>query len=216
MNIEMKQTYDNHKQVSSSINQKSKIINAWREKKKKSSNVFEWKESDEEKKPSLNWRKQLNGREKISQMEIALHAATGAIDEDLAIILYAQCSMAAGLDSMINSKTQVTAPNIILSSLTALRPQDELEGMLITRMISLHFQSMKYLIMAGKEGQPAQGIDININRSTKLMRMFNESVEALNRYRRKGEQRVVVQHMQVNDGGKAIVSGTIETTGGGK
>jgi hypothetical protein len=30
-------------------------------------------------------------------------------------------------------------------------------------------------------------------------------IETLMKYRRKGEQRVVVQHVNVNDGGKAIV-----------
>ena len=33
--------------------------------------------------------------------------------------------------------------------------------------------------------------------------------EALARYRRKGEQKVVVQHVNVNDGGKAIVGNMI-------
>lgn len=35
----------------------------------------------------------------------------------------------------------------------ALKPQDETEGMLIARLISLHFQSMKYLSCTNYEGQ---------------------------------------------------------------
>lgn len=49
--------------------------------------------------------------------------------------------------------------------------------------------------------------------ATKLLRLHNETVEAINKYRRGGEQRVVVQHVQVNEGGKAIVGGVLN--GGG-
>ena len=59
-------------------------------------------------------------------------------------------------------------------------------------------------------------IDNNLNNATKCMRLHNETLEALNRYRRKGEQRVKVvhQYVQVNEGGQAVV--TAETRGGGK
>jgi hypothetical protein len=39
----------------------------------------------------------------------------------------------------------------------------------------------------------------------KLTRTFAAQVEALKRYRSSGEQRVTVEHVTVNDGGKAIV-----------
>ena len=39
-------------------------------------------------------------------------------------------------------------------------------------------------------------------------------VDTLTRYRRKGEQKVIVQHANVNDGGKAIV-GNFQNGGGG-
>jgi len=49
----------------------------------------------------------------------------------------------------------------------------------------------------------------------KLLRLHNETIEALSRYRRGGEQKVVVQHVNVNNGGQAIV-GNVEARGGGK
>jgi hypothetical protein len=60
--------------------------------------------------------------------------------------------------------------------------------------------------------------DLYLNRAIKLGRLYNETLEALNRYRRKGEQRVTVQHhhnqqVNVSDGGKAVVTG--QMTGGG-
>ena len=52
-------------------------------------------------------------------------------------------------------------------------------------------------------------IEFNMKCAIKLLRLHNETTEALARYRRKGEQKVVVQHVNVNDGGKAIVGNMI-------
>ena len=39
----------------------------------------------------------------------------------------------------------------------------------------------------------------------KLVRTFTTQIEALKRYRTGGQQRVVVEHVTVNEGGQAIV-----------
>ena len=46
-----------------------------------------------------------------------------------------------------------------------------------------------------------------LKHAIKLLRLHNETVEALSRYRRKGERRVVVQHVTIEGGGQAIVGG---------
>ena len=48
-------------------------------------------------------------------------------------------------------------------------------------------------------------IDSNLNRGTKLLRTFLMQLEALNRHRSKGEQKMVVEHVHVHSGGQAIV-----------
>ncbi len=48
----------------------------------------------------------------------------------------------------------------------------------------------------------------------KLARIFTAQVEALKRYRTGGEQRVVVEHVHVHEGGRAIV-GTVNQGGRG-
>ncbi len=68
---------------------------------------------------------------------------------------------------------------------------------------------MHFMSRVTNPKQSEQGIDLNINRATKLMRLHNETVEALSKYRRKGEQKVTVIHknQQVNvNGGQAIVN----------
>jgi hypothetical protein len=48
----------------------------------------------------------------------------------------------------------------------------------------------------------------------KLARTFASQIEALKKYRSGGEQTIKVQHVTVNDGGKAIV-GNVSQGGGG-
>ena len=101
----------------------------------------------------------------------------------------------------------------ILDGLHSLKPSDEIEGMLVTRLIALHFQINKYMIFLSSLGLTVEQVDSCINRSAKLTRLYNETLETLMRYRRKGEQKFLVQHVNVNDGGRAIV-GNFETGGG--
>ena len=54
-----------------------------------------------------------------------------------------------------------------------------------------------------------QQIDSAERRFNKLARTFTAQVEALKRYRSKGEQKVTVEHVHVHDGGQAIV-GNVE------
>jgi hypothetical protein len=71
---------------------------------------------------------------------------------------------------------------------------------------------MKFLGRALLEGQTPQGIDANVLRATRLMRVFVEQLEAMARLKGKsGQQRVVVEHVTVNDGGQAIV-GAVATS----
>lgn len=96
-----------------------------------------------------------------------------------------------------------------------MKPADEFEGMLISRILVLHNQAMHFMSIAAASGQAQALIDLNINRASKLMRLQNETQEVLNRYRRKGEQKVIVQHVNVNNGGQAaFVAGDLNRGGG--
>ena len=54
----------------------------------------------------------------------------------------------------------------------------------------------------------------NLNQANKLSRTYATLVEALNRHRGKGQQKVTVEHVHVHAGGRAVV-GMVETPGGG-
>lgn len=59
------------------------------------------------------------------------------------------------------------------------------------------------------ENVPQQ--DSAVNALIKLGRTFTTQMEALNRYRSGGEQKVTVQHVNVSEGGQAIVGNVTPT-----
>lgn len=110
---------------------------------------------------------------------------------------------------------QLKAQNILLQSLADNGVKDPTEAKLFMQADTLFKQGMKYLARAEDSDMIPQA-DFYMKNATKLLRLHNETVEAISRYRRGGEQKVTVQHVQVNDGGKAIVGGVFEGGGGNK
>jgi hypothetical protein len=55
--------------------------------------------------------------------------------------------------------------------------------------------------------------NVYLNGASKLLTRHHETLEVLLKYRRKGEQRVYVEHVHVHSGGQAIVGNV--TTGSG-
>ena len=54
-----------------------------------------------------------------------------------------------------------------------------------------------------------------LNAAGRLMASFQDGMATLHKMRRGGRQVVTVQHVQVSDGGQAVVAGTVEPSGGG-
>jgi hypothetical protein len=141
--------------------------------------------------------------------------ATGAKASIFGTMLLNSCVNAGGFNfDKMEKKEAERIFDAILDALHSLKPNDEIEGMLVTRLIALHFQIHKYMIFLSSLGLTVEQVDSCINRSAKLTRLYNETLETLMRYRRKGEQKFLVQHVNVNEGGRAIV-GNLETGGGG-
>lgn len=61
--------------------------------------------------------------------------------------------------------------------------------------------------------QSSEGVSENINRAVKLTRTYTAQMEALLKYRNRGGQQITVQHVQVNEGGQAVV-GNVSNKGG--
>ena len=95
--------------------------------------------------------------------------------------------------------------DVAMSMLLDIKPKDELEGMLAAQMIAVQVTSMNMSSRIMTKGQSREGIASYVNNMTKLMRTFTTQLEALQKYRGKCNQTIQVQHVQVNDGGQAVV-----------
>ena len=114
----------------------------------------------------------------------------------------------ASLNQLINAScknTNLTSVNGCLAALAGMKPRDELENMLVSQMIAVHNLAMEMSRRAILPDQTFEGIDANVNRMTKLMRTYAQLVDALQKHRNKGNQKITVQHVQVNNGGKAVI-----------
>ena len=95
--------------------------------------------------------------------------------------------------------------NGTLAAVAGTAPSDETEAMLALQMTATHNAVMETLSLAMCNQSSAENFDRLMNTFTKLSRTYAAQVEALSRYRGKGQQKVVVEHVHVHAGGQAIV-----------
>ena len=96
--------------------------------------------------------------------------------------------------------------NAILPLLYGLHPRDVLETMLFMQMIGVHNVNMELMRRALHASQIDKGVEANVRQLNALTKVFISQMEALQKYRGKAaQQKVVVEHVHVNQGGQAIV-----------
>ena len=103
--------------------------------------------------------------------------------------------------------------NFMLSLVIGVEPEDQVEAMLAAQMAAVHNATMTFARYLAHVDNIAQQ-DSAERAFNKLARTFASQVEALKRYRSKGEQKMIVEHVTVNEGGQAIV-GNVSAKGGG-
>ena len=89
--------------------------------------------------------------------------------------------------------------------------------MLAVQMIAVQEAALVFLNRATAKGQSFEGADANTVRAVRLMRLFNDQAEAMQKLKGKtGQQKMTVEH--VHDGGRAIVGtvNAIKVEGGGE
>jgi hypothetical protein len=104
--------------------------------------------------------------------------------------------------------------NAAVDALIGIKPADELEGMIAAQLVACYNASMECYRRAMIGEQTFEGRRENLNQANKLSRTYANLLEALNRHRGKGQQKVTVEHVHVHEGGQAVV-GNIESPGGG-
>lgn len=100
----------------------------------------------------------------------------------------------------------------MLAAVAEIKPRDTVERMLAVQMAATHVAMIRIGGMFARADQLPQ-FEAHERAYNKLARTFTAQVEALRKHRNGGRQTVVVQHVNVADGGQAIV-GHVETGGG--
>jgi hypothetical protein len=99
------------------------------------------------------------------------------------------------------------------AALAGIKPKDEIEGMLAAQMVAAHSASMECYRRAMIEEQSFEGRKDSLSQANKLSRTYTMQIEALSRYRGKGQQKISVEHVHVHPGAQAVV-GSVQTGGG--
>ena len=92
----------------------------------------------------------------------------------------------------------------MISMMQGIKPRDCVEAMLVAQMVSVHVMAMRCSQQLANADDLAQQ-DTAARSLGRLARTFPAQIEALSRYRSRGEPAITVQNVSVADGGKAIV-----------
>jgi hypothetical protein len=91
------------------------------------------------------------------------------------------------------------------------KEKDLIEKRLERQAIELHRHGMALLqVTVTTVDLRPQLRESLVGQAIRLLRLHNETVDALGRYRRNGEQKVVVQYFHVENGGKAVVGTVVQ------
>jgi hypothetical protein len=95
--------------------------------------------------------------------------------------------------------------NYLLELFHSVEPRDHLERMLLAQMAAVHIATVRTAELVADEDDLDKRLLGGHRALSQLARTFCQQIETLRRYRSGGEQRVTVQHVNVTDGGQAIV-----------
>lgn len=146
-------------------------------------------------------------------LEHALCRIFGTSDEAQAKALLSHCLKPLRADEASDENPASDERTFMLSVIRDLAPRDPVERMLAVQMAATHVATIRSAGWLSRAENLAQG-QAHSTAYTKLARTFAAQVEALRKHRTGGEQRVTVQHVNVSDGGQAIV-GNVQHGGRG-
>jgi len=106
----------------------------------------------------------------------------------------------SGVDAIKTVTSESDSLDVIQQSLQDLKPKDSIEARLAVQASVLFAQGLSNLSKSEAADRINQA-EYYTNKGIKLLRLHNETIEALSKYRRGGEQKVTVTH--------AIVAGQV-------
>jgi hypothetical protein len=142
--------------------------------------------------------------------ETRLNTALGTVSPDFVRSSLLQLQSAARSPYGTISETAI---NAALAMIEAAAPRDELEAALAVEMACCHAVAMAVLSKMDSAFGTERRIAAFGSTAARLMRTFAVQMEVLRRLRHGGHQFVRVEHVQVNDGGQAIIGNVRQKAG---
>jgi len=115
-----------------------------------------------------------------------------------------------------NNENQQKMLDNTLVGISDIKPKDTIEAMLAAQMLAIHNATMRNLTRANGllSSRSYKEIELGskaFNVANKLARTYTMQMESLQRYRGKGQQKMVIEHVNVNSGGQAVI-GNVEAS----
>lgn len=126
--------------------------------------------------------------------------ALGITDQRLYASMIAQVTNALSR----GQEADVSELNSAIAMVAGIEPRDHLEAMLAFQMATVHVLSMRHA-RSMVTSETIEQLDLQERVVNKLMRTFTSQMEALRKHRNGGNQKVVVEHVYVGEGGQAII-----------
>ena len=99
--------------------------------------------------------------------------------------------------------------NGVVAAVAELKPRDPLERRLLVQALLVHHKAAQALVRSSQTRWDDER-ETQENRALKFMRLFAQQMATLEKYRRNGQQTVVVNHVVAN---QAVVAGSVQTQG---
>ena len=124
-------------------------------------------------------------------------------------------------DGSISTLTSIISPkgewskqafDYAISFVADMKPRDSVESTLAIQMYTVHKELANTSIQLAR-ADTLEKYELYSKAHARLARTFTNQMEALRKYRNGGEQKVTVQHVNVNDNAQAVI-GDVKTGGG--
>ena len=135
----------------------------------------------------------------------AIAEATGTNDPELSQQLINQVYKTLWMPAELSDEERLQRIRAAIAAMRGIKPRDEIEGMLATKMVATHAAAMECLRRSMIQKQTFLGRDNNLRHAAKLLSIFAKQLETLNRNRGKGQQKMTIEHVNVAPGGQAMV-----------
>jgi len=129
--------------------------------------------------------------------------------------VYASLMQLIASAKLPGGRTSEMAVNASLAFIENAKPKDEVESALLIQMACTHTAAMTALATFAGTPDYDRSATQKASAASRLLRAYTAQVETLHRLRHGGSQFVRVEHVQVNEGGQALI-GNVRKEGSGR